>query len=80
MAVLDTAVYAIEPDCDKLGKADMSTELVADGNKEALTDPVENSDSVEYTLGSVDVSVDDVSDSYIEVVGVNRLVMKMSVV
>jgi hypothetical protein len=35
--VLDTAVYAEEPDCDKLGSADVSTELVSDENKEVLT-------------------------------------------
>ena len=45
--VLDTAVYAVELDCDKLDIAEMSTELVSDDNKEALIDVVENSDTVE---------------------------------
>ena len=76
--MLDTAVYAVELDFDKLDIAEMSTELVSDDNKEALTDGEENSDTVEKTLGSVEVSVDDVSDSGIEVVGVNRLVMEMA--
>ena len=45
--MLDTAVYAVELDCDKLDIAEMSTELVSDNNNEALTDVVENSDTVE---------------------------------
>ena len=45
--MLDTAVYAVEFDCDKLDIAEMSTELVSDDNKEALTDGEDNSDTVE---------------------------------